>query len=88
MSLQREILKASGVRVTLLRVKVLQALQLACEKGVSPSLSALQDRLIATGNPVARGPLRQVLCKLESAGLLVRRGDEGWSLAPLLTRRP
>ncbi len=77
----RRLLREKGLRVTLLRIKVLQAMHLAHSEDTPLSLPKLLAHLADSGNPVSASPLRKVMFRLEDAGLLVQQPKGLWQLA-------
>lgn len=77
MSTDNQELRKAGLKVTLPRVKILQILEDAAEKGIHMSAEDVYKTLLEAGDDAGLATVYRVLTQFEAAGLVERHNFEG-----------
>ncbi|MBC9249817.1 hypothetical protein A9179_05965 [Pseudomonas alcaligenes] len=75
------LLQEAGLKVSLVRLKVLEVLLRAEQDSRSLSSRALFTELQQASEQISLMTVRQVLCRLNACGLVVRQRDAGYRLS-------
>ncbi|TRX76639.1 hypothetical protein [Pseudomonas mangiferae] len=77
----KERLRQAGLKTSLPRLKILDALhQATLDKGGS-SARALHADLVEAGLPISLGGVRQVICRLSSHGVIIHEAKNRYSFS-------
>ncbi len=74
------LLQGAGLKVSLVRLKILEVLQRAELEGRGLSSRALYVELMRANEQISLLTVRQVLCRLSACGLVARDGDMRYRL--------
>ncbi|MBJ2239575.1 MULTISPECIES: hypothetical protein [Pseudomonas] len=76
----RHLLKCFGLRTSLIRLKVIDALLTAAENGRSLGVRGVHSHLLELGIPLSFLSVREVLKRLCSEGVITLNSDKSYSL--------
>ena len=76
----RHLLKCFGLRTSLIRLKVIDALLTAAENGRSLGVRGVHSHLLELGIPLSFLSVREVLKRLCSEGVITLNADKSYSL--------
>ena len=76
----RHLLKCFGLRTSLIRLKVIDALLTAADNGRSLGVRGVHSHLLELGIPLSFLSVREVLKRLCSEGLITLNSDKSYSL--------
>lgn len=74
----RELLQRHGLRISLNRIKVLQALALARQEGRSIGIRGVHSALANTASELSLMSVREVLKRLEDEGVIILQDDKSY----------
>ncbi|WP_263139831.1 Fur family transcriptional regulator [Pseudomonas sp. RIT-PI-AD] len=77
----KERLREAGLKTSLPRLKILEALHRATLENGGASARALHDDLVEAGVPLSLGGVRQVICRLSSHGLILHEANHRYSFS-------
>lgn len=78
----RQLLKHFGLRTSLIRLKVIDALLAAAESGQAVGVRGIHSHLLQLDIPLSFLSVREVLKRLCSEGVIVLNTDKSYSLHP------
>ncbi|WP_437883001.1 transcriptional repressor [Pseudomonas sp. LRF_L74] len=77
---QKDLLQSAGLKVSLMRLKIVEVLQRAETQALGLPAAALHARLMDEDERISILSVRQVLCRLHACGLIERDGKRRYRL--------
>ncbi len=74
-------LRRAGLRTSLPRLKVLDALRQATQERGGASARALHAELVGAGLPISLAGVRQVICRLSSQGVIAHEAKNRYTFS-------